>query len=380
MCWLFLYIVFDIIIILKIRLYFFNFTAPYFASFSRLLHFYSKRYISLNNSKCIYNYDIQICIIIIIICCRSQSTTFLNYFVANRFKCRCFTDGLFYCNLTATVYWQLLIDLYIWSVSFLLFFHAAWYPTRFGTLVKSTFDCSATRIAVTDATPYSLHTCVRVSKWMRLFCLNISQHNSVYRSKMRSIFPFVLCNVFFLLRSWRALFSSLLSFFISKSSSPIHRHPVPPLVAAVGVPGSRPLFPQWSHHVYPQFLPGGHPAHRHAHAHAHCKLDCAQHVNNSAHAHARLANYHRTHAGNDLRGDSTRSHRTSWSVAVASSRTLGDKRDSTRTVIFRAMSSVYVRVSWFSVGDDTIIYSAWYSLPTMVLDYVTITAAIDWNF
>ncbi|CAH2088204.1 unnamed protein product [Euphydryas editha] len=56
--------------------------------------------------------------------------------------------------------------------------------------------------------------------------------------------------------------------------------------------GSRPLFPQWSHHVYPQFLPGGHPAHRHSH----CKLDCGQHSNNTAHAHARIANYHRAHA------------------------------------------------------------------------------------
>ncbi|CAH0719324.1 unnamed protein product, partial [Brenthis ino] len=53
--------------------------------------------------------------------------------------------------------------------------------------------------------------------------------------------------------------------------------------------GSRPLFPQWSHHVYPQFLPGGHPA-----RHPHCKLDCPQHV--TAHAHARIANYHRAHA------------------------------------------------------------------------------------
>ncbi|XP_041968935.1 neurobeachin isoform X2 [Aricia agestis] len=56
--------------------------------------------------------------------------------------------------------------------------------------------------------------------------------------------------------------------------------------------GSRPLFPQWSHHVYPQFLPGGHPAHRHTH----CKLDCGQHVNNNTHAHARIASYHRAHA------------------------------------------------------------------------------------
>ncbi|XP_026328148.1 neurobeachin isoform X4 [Hyposmocoma kahamanoa] len=65
--------------------------------------------------------------------------------------------------------------------------------------------------------------------------------------------------------------------------------------------GSRPLFPQWSHHVYPQFLPGGHPhAHRHhahPHPHPHCKLDCAQHNNNNA----RLPNYHRAHA--DHNGD-----------------------------------------------------------------------------
>lgn len=71
------------------------------------------------------------------------------------------------------------------------------------------------------------------------------------------------------------------------------RYPMLPPRLPVRVPGSRPLFPQWSHHVYPQFLPGGHPAHRHSH----CKLDCGQHVNNNAHAHARIANYHRAHAG-----------------------------------------------------------------------------------
>lgn len=27
-------------------------------------------------------------------------------------------------------------------------------------------------------------------------------------------------------------------------------------------PSARPLFPQWSHHVYPQFLPGSHPNHQ----------------------------------------------------------------------------------------------------------------------
>ncbi|CAK1589359.1 unnamed protein product [Parnassius mnemosyne] len=80
--------------------------------------------------------------------------------------------------------------------------------------------------------------------------------------------------------------------------------------------GSRPLFPQWSHHVYPQFLPGGHPAHRHAHApahahaHAHCKLECAHaHAAHAAHpahaahsAHARIANYraHADHNGEDV--------------------------------------------------------------------------------
>lgn len=60
--------------------------------------------------------------------------------------------------------------------------------------------------------------------------------------------------------------------------------------------GTRPLFPQWTHHVYPQFLPGGHPAHRHPHTH--CKLECGQHINNNTHAHTRIASYHRAHAGN----------------------------------------------------------------------------------
>lgn len=66
--------------------------------------------------------------------------------------------------------------------------------------------------------------------------------------------------------------------------------------SSLGTSGSRPLFPQWSHHVYPQFLPGGHPAHRHPHTH--CKLECEQHVNNNTHAHSRIASYHRAHAGN----------------------------------------------------------------------------------
>ncbi|XP_045529711.1 neurobeachin isoform X5 [Pieris brassicae] len=54
--------------------------------------------------------------------------------------------------------------------------------------------------------------------------------------------------------------------------------------------GSRPLFAQWSHHVYPQFLGGAQAA-----RHAHCKLDCA-HISTNTHAHARIASYHRAHA------------------------------------------------------------------------------------
>ncbi|XP_013171416.1 PREDICTED: neurobeachin-like [Papilio xuthus] len=62
--------------------------------------------------------------------------------------------------------------------------------------------------------------------------------------------------------------------------------------------GTRPLFPQWSHHVYPQFLPGGHPhAHRHPHAHSH--KQCAH---NTHAAHARIANYRANadHNGDDV--------------------------------------------------------------------------------
>lgn len=95
--------------------------------------------------------------------------------------------------------------------------------------------------------------------------------------------------------------------------------------------GSRPLFPQWSHHVYPQFLPGSHPnssqtpnsqypssqgtptglgsgpakAHHYHHRpylsqHQHCKLSANHHefnhVNNNTHAHVRVGNiYHRGH-------------------------------------------------------------------------------------
>lgn len=51
---------------------------------------------------------------------------------------------------------------------------------------------------------------------------------------------------------------------------------------------ARPLFPQWSHHVYPQFLPGSHPnavphhnyvRHRHSYPKRHYNL------NNNHHSH-----------------------------------------------------------------------------------------------
>lgn len=82
---------------------------------------------------------------------------------------------------------------------------------------------------------------------------------------------------------------------------------------SLGAAGSRPLFPQWSHHVYPQFLPGGHPAHRHPHTH--CKLECGQHVNNNTHAHSRIASYHRAHAGNAAVDDGKRrSHKGAFNI------------------------------------------------------------------
>ncbi|XP_054014674.1 neurobeachin isoform X7 [Hylaeus anthracinus] len=44
--------------------------------------------------------------------------------------------------------------------------------------------------------------------------------------------------------------------------------------------GGRPLFPQWSHHVYPQFLPGSHP-----NANANANVNANHHINQHHHQH-----------------------------------------------------------------------------------------------
>lgn len=67
---------------------------------------------------------------------------------------------------------------------------------------------------------------------------------------------------------------------------------------------ARPLFPQWSHHVYPQFLPGTHPnaqvhhtyvRHRHTYVkHNHYNLNNNHH---SHYPHYKIDHrYHRSHA------------------------------------------------------------------------------------
>ncbi|XP_058063473.1 neurobeachin [Anopheles bellator] len=45
---------------------------------------------------------------------------------------------------------------------------------------------------------------------------------------------------------------------IHRNSSPVTHRATP----ATQESSNRPLFPQWSHHVYPQFLPGSHPSHQ----------------------------------------------------------------------------------------------------------------------
>lgn len=73
---------------------------------------------------------------------------------------------------------------------------------------------------------------------------------------------------------------------------------------------ARPLFPQWSHHVYPQFLPGSHPnASQHQHnysRHRHTYTKHHYNLNNNHHSHHHNHKvdhrYHRnsitSHAGN----------------------------------------------------------------------------------
>lgn len=51
---------------------------------------------------------------------------------------------------------------------------------------------------------------------------------------------------------------------------------------------ARPLFPQWSHHVYPQFLPGSHPnasAHHNYVRHRHSYVKHHYNHNNNHHSH-----------------------------------------------------------------------------------------------
>ncbi|XP_072375974.1 uncharacterized protein, partial [Diabrotica undecimpunctata] len=51
---------------------------------------------------------------------------------------------------------------------------------------------------------------------------------------------------------------------------------------------ARPLFPQWSHHVYPQFLPGSHPnavAHNNYVRHRHSYVKHHYNLNNNHHSH-----------------------------------------------------------------------------------------------
>lgn len=70
---------------------------------------------------------------------------------------------------------------------------------------------------------------------------------------------------------------------------------------------SRPLFPQWSHHVYPQFLPGSHPnavsvAHHRHHAqtqrnNAAFYKQSTNYNNNNNHHHYHYHHHNNVHHG-----------------------------------------------------------------------------------
>lgn len=80
---------------------------------------------------------------------------------------------------------------------------------------------------------------------------------------------------------------------------------------------SRPLFPQWSHHVYPQFLPGSHPNAAPLQRHApppppprnnpfykgHYGLN-----NNGHHHHQQQYHHHHVHHHHDAHGPPARHH------------------------------------------------------------------------
>ncbi|XP_037030161.1 neurobeachin isoform X5 [Bradysia coprophila] len=96
--------------------------------------------------------------------------------------------------------------------------------------------------------------------------------------------------------------------------------PVEPVVRASPLPqrqiqqqesSSRPLFPQWSHHVYPQFLPGSHPNHQ-----------SQQNSNNVIHHHQQnntqlSHNHHHTNTSNINHHNLTNNASTTTSTTVA---------------------------------------------------------------
>lgn len=71
------------------------------------------------------------------------------------------------------------------------------------------------------------------------------------------------------------------------------------LICAHADGSARPLFPQWSHHVYPQFLPGSHPAHHGGAAlgrHRHHPAIKHHYLNNNHHSHLHHQRYHHRNA------------------------------------------------------------------------------------
>ncbi|XP_046432422.1 neurobeachin isoform X1 [Neodiprion fabricii] len=79
--------------------------------------------------------------------------------------------------------------------------------------------------------------------------------------------------------------------------------PGSPSADGSGGGGGRPLFPQWSHHVYPQFLPGSHPNananhHTSQHHHQHPLPPAARHTSRQPPSSYYLPNNHNNHSSN----------------------------------------------------------------------------------
>lgn len=88
------------------------------------------------------------------------------------------------------------------------------------------------------------------------------------------------------------------------------------IVILCGTEGSaRPLFPQWSHHVYPQFLPGSHPnATQHQHTYVRHRHSYAKHhynLNNNHHSH-----HHNHKIDHRYHRNSIASHAGNWTVVL----------------------------------------------------------------